>query len=90
MDKNSTFKIPTHVMTRVVGSETVVLDLESGTYFGLDPIGTRIWQLLEERKSLAGISDVMIEDFEVSKDDLERDALAFAQELLGKNLISLE
>jgi len=35
--------VPPHVIARRVGEDTVILDLASGTYFGLDPVGARIW-----------------------------------------------
>ena len=48
MNLNCSYKIPSTVMTRTIGDETVILDLAGGTYFGLDPVGARIWQLIEE------------------------------------------
>lgn len=78
------------VMARQLGEETVILDLESGTYFGLDPVGARIWQLMKEGKSLAEICDVMLDEYEVSREELERDASALAQDLAGRNLIDTE
>ena len=89
MTLDSTYVIPPQVMARTVGEETVILDLESGTYFGLDPIGARIWQLIENGKSLSQVCDVMVEEYEVTRDVLERDALALAGELLDKNLIGI-
>ena len=80
--------IQPHVVARVVGHETVILDLESGTYFGLDNVGARIWQLLEAGKSLPEVCDVMVQEFEVSRDELERDVLALAGDLLDKKLIT--
>ena len=77
-------------MARQLGEETVILDLESGTYFGLDPVGARIWQLMKEGKSLAEICDVMLDEYEVSREKLERDASALAQDLAARNLIDTE
>ena len=48
MNLSDKVSIPTQVMARTVGDETVILDLASGTYYGLDPIGARIWQLMGE------------------------------------------
>ena len=81
--------IPTQVMARQVGDETVILDLASGTYFGLDPVGARIWQLMGEGQTLAGICDVMVEEFEVKREALEADLLALVAELKDKGLIGL-
>lgn len=88
MNRNSSFKIPSTVMARTIGTEAVILDLESGTYFGLDPVGARMWQLMEEGKSLSEMCGLMLDEYEVSRDVLERDALALARELAEKKLIS--
>ena len=42
MDSETKLVIPAQVMSRQVGDETVILDLGSGMYFGLDPVGARI------------------------------------------------
>ncbi len=81
--------IPPQVMAREVGDETIILDLASGTYFGLDPVGAWIWQLMSEDKTLAEICEVMLEEYEVSREQLERDTLRLAQELVEQGLIRL-
>jgi hypothetical protein len=62
-------------------------NLESGVYFGLDPIGARIWQLMADGKPLAGICDAMQVEFEVERDVLEGDILRLAGELLNQGWI---
>ncbi len=79
--------IPPHVMARQVGEESVMLDLANGTYFGLDPVGARIWQLLGEGKTLAETCDAMVEEFEVSREDLERDVTRLVEELAAQGLL---
>jgi Coenzyme PQQ synthesis protein D (PqqD) len=81
--------IPAQVMAREVGNETVILDLASGTYYGLDPVGARIWILMAEDKTLAEVCDAMLATYEVSREDIERDVLGLAQDLSEKRLISL-
>ncbi|MBK8640060.1 MAG: PqqD family protein [Chromatiaceae bacterium] len=81
--------IPPQVMARTVGDETVILDLASGTYFGLDPVGARIWELMGEGKTLAEIRDLMLDEYDVSREELERDTLKLAQELMAQGVISL-
>jgi len=87
MNLDSVFTIPPEVRARTVGKETVMIDLASGTYFGLDPVGARIWQLIEEGKSLRQACDALIEEFDVQREVLERDALALARDLIEKNLV---
>ena len=81
--------IPSQVMARQVGEETVILDLASGTYFGLDPVGARIWQLMTEGKTLVEVCSAMLEEYEVTREDIERDVLKLAEELNAKQLISI-
>ncbi len=80
-------RIPQEVLARKVGGETVMLDLASGTYFGLDPIGTRIWELFGQGKTLAEVCDVMTSEYEVSHDDIKRDVLSLVEELSNRGLI---
>jgi len=82
--------VPSQVMARTVGDETVILDLASGTYFGLDPVGARIWELIADAGTLAQICDIMLTEFEVSREDLERDVLALVQALLDRQLVSVD
>jgi len=79
--------IPTQVMARQVGDETVILDLASGTYFGLDPVGARIWQLMGDGKTLAEICEKMLEEYEVEREQLETDVLRLTGELLERGLV---
>jgi hypothetical protein len=81
--------IPAQVMARQVGTETVLLDLASGTYFGLDPVGARIWELMGEGKTLAQVCDTMQAEFEVTREDIERDVLDLVEKLQAQQLISI-
>jgi hypothetical protein len=87
MTLSDKLEVPVEVMARQVGEETVILHLESGTYYGLDPVGARIWQLLVEGNSLAEICGVMVEEYDVEREQLERDILDLAGELSAKALV---
>jgi hypothetical protein len=89
MNLSDRVSIPPQVMARTVGDETVILDLASGTYFGLDSVGARIWELMCEGKTLAEICNRMLDEYEVSREELERDILRLAGELATQGLISL-
>lgn len=89
MNLSDKVSIPPQVMARTVGDETVILDLASGTYFGLDPVGARIWELLGEGKTFAEICDQMLDEYEVTREELERDTLRLAQELAEQGLIHI-
>jgi hypothetical protein len=79
--------VPSQVMDRSVGDETVILNLESGTYYGLDPVGARMWQLLGEGKSLGELCEIMLEEYDVARERLEADLLNLAEELANNGLV---
>jgi len=89
MNLSDKIMIPAQVMARQVGQETVILDLASGTYFGLDPVGARIWQLMVEGKTLAEVCEAMLAEYEVTAEKIELDVLTLAQELSAKQLITV-
>jgi hypothetical protein len=79
--------IPPEVMARQVGDETVLLDLASGKYFGLDPVGTRMWHLLAEGKPLAAVCDAIAAEFEVARPQVEEDLQQLLAELKTEGLV---
>lgn len=70
-----------------VGDETVLLHLKSGTYFGLDAMGTRIWEMLKEGVSGAEICKRLTEEFDVSQEVAEADARRFLGELKDNDIL---
>lgn len=89
MMRSETVKIPPQVMSRQVGEEMVILDLITGTYYGLDLVGARMWQLMEKGESLSSICDTFIEEFDVTPQVLQQDLDILVRNLVDKGLISL-
>jgi len=88
MNLESRLSPSTDVVARDVGGETVLLDLASGSYFGLNPVGSRVWQLLVERQcTLAEACDVLLDEYEVGRQQLEADVLALAARLAEQSLV---
>ena len=83
------FVIPVSVVAREVGNETVILDLVTGTYFGLNAVGARIWQSIGEGKTLAEICDAVIQEYNVVREDFERDLDGLIKELIAKELVRI-
>jgi hypothetical protein len=79
--------IAAHIRARQIGDDTVILDLVTGTYFGLDAVGARIWQFLEGGKTLNEVCDAMLLEYDVSRGELESDLIALVEALLAKNLV---
>jgi lipoate-protein ligase A len=80
------------VVAREVGGEMVLLDLASGTYFGLNTVGARVWSLIEEAEgpTLLQICNAVFDEFQVQRDELERDVLALTEKLAEARLVNVE
>jgi hypothetical protein len=77
------------VVAREVSGEFVLMDLESGTYFGLNQVGSRIWKAVEEApSSLAALCDIVEAEFDAPRDVIERDVAELAKDLLEQGLIT--
>src|SRR5205085_8177379 len=73
MNPDGRLLIPVHVMARQLGAETVLLDVAKGGYFGLDEVGTRIWQLVGEGRTLGEIQAQLCEEYEADAGRIQAD-----------------
>ena len=87
MDLETKLSIPPQVMSRLVGDETVLLDLASGVYFGLDGVGKRIWELVAEGQNLAQTVAVITREFEVDEAQAQADVIKFTNDLVERGLL---
>jgi len=78
-----------NVVSRDLEGEAVILNLKSGTYFGLNEVGTRIWALIPEHRSLRKVFEALKKEYEVSPEALENDLLELVDQLQAKGLVSL-
>jgi len=90
MDVASTdqFVIHPSVICRELSGETVLLNLESGVYYGLDAVGTRVWQLLMQGCTIASVRDTMIEEYDVASDVLNADVIRLVGELRDRGIVT--
>ncbi|HCT30460.1 MAG TPA: lasso peptide biosynthesis PqqD family chaperone [Bacteroidales bacterium] len=70
-----------------VDGEKVMMSVENGEYFGLDSVGSRIWEMIENPVKVETLIDYLIDEFDVSKQQCEIDTLEFLNELLEKKLL---
>lgn len=82
-----TFKSSPDAFANAVGDETVLLHLKSGVYFGLDPVGTQIWQGLESGERPVDICCRIASDYQVDLGQVEEDARQFLEDLKANEII---
>jgi hypothetical protein len=81
-------RIPADVVFRELQGEAVILNLTSSMYFGLDAVGTRVWQLCEAHGSLNVVWEAMKQEYDAPDETLRADLLRFVDELLAKGLVT--
>ena len=76
-------------ISRGLDGEAVILNMKSGVYCGLNEVGARIWQLVQEPTIAKGVLDTLIEEYDVEPDRCEREVLALLQEMSDNGLIEV-
>ncbi len=73
---------------RVIEGEAVILSLDTKAFRGLNPVGSRVWELIDGRRSVDEIVEVIVREFDVTHEQAARDVQAFVRELLDKGLVT--
>jgi coenzyme PQQ synthesis protein D (PqqD) len=81
--------VPRHVVHRPFVSETVLLNLQTGVYHGINPVGGRMLEALERAESVQAAAAALAEEFGVPLAQLEQDIVEFCQGLLERQLIQV-
>jgi len=65
----------------------VMLHLEKGKYFGLTPVGKRIWELIEQPKSFSELTDILLSEFEVTEKQCSQEVQAFLEKAVKYDIV---
>lgn len=84
---NDRISIPDVVVSRDLGGETVVLNLETGIYFDLDGVATDAWQALQRSPSLRDVHQQLLDSYDVDPAQLSADLLRLVDQMLSKGLV---
>ena len=87
---DTTVAVPDDVIFRNLEGEAIILNLASGIYFGLDPVGTRMWTLLAESATVRRVVEVVCEGYDVEPARAEEDVLDLVDQLVEKGLVQLQ
>lgn len=82
-------QVPDHVVFRTFAAETVVLNLETGKYHGLNPIGGRMLEVLSESPSVAAAAAVLAREYGEPIARIQADLHEFCSELAQRGLLQL-
>jgi hypothetical protein len=82
------FSISDEVLSQEVNGETVLLDLEGESYFGLNEVGTRIWQLIKSERTVGETLSALSDEYDVSLEQLESDVGELLDKLSDAGLVT--
>ncbi|MFC2086797.1 lasso peptide biosynthesis PqqD family chaperone [Bacteroidota bacterium] len=79
-----------NIIASEIDEEKVMMSIEMGEYFGIDKIGSRIWDMIEKKIKIKELIENLQEEFEVDQPTCEHDVFEFLTELYNKKLIEVE
>lgn len=85
----SRVRVNDDVLFQELQGEAVLLNLKSGVYFGLDPVGTRIWQLFAKHEVLSEVAQAVVAEYDVAADKCSADLLKLVDDLEKQELVSV-
>ena len=89
VDPSMQLSVPAEILVRDLSAESVLLNLRTERYFGLDEVGTRMWKALTAGDSVGSALEKLREVYEIAPYTLERDLLGLAEELLQHGLLEI-
>lgn len=90
LSRSTVLRVADSVLKRSAGSETVLLDLDSEEFFGLDGVGARAYELFEEPRPVEAVVDVLLTEYAVDRETLTTDVLVLAADLVARKLLVID
>lgn len=81
------WRLSDQAIANAVTDETVILHLGNGTYYGLDPIGARLWEALQAGECPAAICPALLDIYDVTPERLEADLRELLADLAANDLV---
>jgi hypothetical protein len=86
---DSTLVIADDVVSCDLDGETAILNVKEGVYYGLDPIGAKIWNLIQKPKLLGDVIEIIYNEYDVERDRCMNDIIELMEELLNNGLVKI-
>jgi len=87
---NSIVAVSSEQVSCPLGDEAAILNLQNSVYYGLDPVGARVWTLLQEPRKVEDLRDTLLDEYEVAQDQCEQDLLRLLEHMRSEGLIRVE
>jgi hypothetical protein len=85
---NTKWNISTEVLSSKIDEEVILMSIEADSYFGLDPVASRIWEILSTQPaSVDELVVTMMEEYETDEETCRKDVQDFIDDMSGRKLI---
>jgi hypothetical protein len=82
-------RIPEGILCHDFQGEMVLLNLNTGVYFGLNQVGTRAWELIQTHQSLKKVVEILLDEYEVPPDQCTQDLLELVEHMKESRLLEV-
>jgi Coenzyme PQQ synthesis protein D (PqqD) len=72
-----------------IGDEVVMMDIEHGSYYGLEKVASRIWAFTEQPTSVGSVCDRLVAEYDVTPEQCRQEVGAFLSELVGRRIVGV-
>jgi hypothetical protein len=73
-----------------LGGEAAILSIKNGIYYGLDPVGAQVWNLLQKPLRVVEIHEAVLREYDVEPERCEHDLIILLEKLLAEGLIEVQ
>ncbi|NVO10092.1 MAG: lasso peptide biosynthesis PqqD family chaperone [Bacteroidales bacterium] len=89
IDYQSIIQRSSKLVSSNMDGETVMMSIESGEYFGLNSVGSRMWELIENPIKVNTLIELLLDEFDVSREQCEAETMEFLNHLFEKKLLTI-
>lgn len=89
IDLNTAVRAKSELISSDIDGEIVMMDIEEGSYYGLNNVASRIWQLVEKEITVSNVCDALLHEYDVDKKECEKEVIKYLETLVDKKLIDI-
>ena len=87
LNLDSTIQLDPTLLYSKIGDEIVLLTIESGKYFKVDTVGSRIWEIIKEPTTVKTLCNQLVEEYNTSPEQCQKDVMPFLEKLKEDQLV---
>jgi hypothetical protein len=89
LSESATIVVSKEQVSSRLGDETAILGLKNGVYYGLNPVGARVWNLIQQPRTLVELQEILASEYDVEGPRLESDLRLLIGQLAEERLVEI-